>query len=365
MIIDVHAHAFPRLGTPCGDDPVEVQIRCLQHHTYFHIQGWRRKSDGALVNRPLLYDGAHPGISGMHDVQFRIGEFGRLEFTVAGEDYWLQWMPPSLQQMESPPEYLTACMDYVGVDRAVLCPTHVYGELNVYTSECVRRYPERFIGLAAIREWKAYLPGEIARLTRAVEELGLRGLHFTTESLFMVDYTLDWSGPDFEPLWSEVARLRIPIFWDIFSWGDDPWRRWEEETHRLITWASHHPDIPSLVTHALPVSRWPRDGAHVRIPDLVWELFRCPNVYVELILPGQLGKEFEYPYQPLAGILLQELYEELGPYKLIWGSDMPCVERVVTYRQSLEYLKRCEFLSEEDLSLIIGGNAARLLGLQR
>lgn len=364
MIIDCHCHTFPRLGTPCGDDPPKVQLQSLQHHMYFHPQGWRRKSDGQLLDRQLLFDGVNPGISGMNEVNFRCSDYGRLEFTSGGEDYWLQWMPPTLQQMEAPPEFIITYMDYVGVDKAVLCPTHVYGELNAYTSECVRRYPDQFIGVAAIREWKAYQPEEIARLTHAVEKLGLRGLHFMTEALFMVDYQDDWNGPKFEPLWKEVQRLRIPIFWDIFSvpWGVQPYDHWQEESRRLIEWARRHPDIPCLLTHGLIIPFWPHDRHHVEVPEVSWDLFRCPNMYIEVILPIYMGSEYQYPYK-VACKLLKELHQKLGPHKLVWGTDMPAVERVALYKQSLDYLRGCDFLTEEEYGLLVGGNAAQLLSL--
>lgn len=361
MIIDVHTHTFPRLGTPCGDDPPEVQLKHVQHHTYLHIQGWRRKSDGQRQSpdRKLLCDGVNKGISGMYEVNFRFGKYGRVEFTYDGEEYWLQWMPPSLQQMECPPEFMIASMDYVGIDKAVLCGCHGYGELNSYTSECVRRYPDRFIGLAEIREWKAYQPEEITRLTRAVEELGLRGLHFLVESLFMTDFQDDWTSPKFDPLWKEVQRLRIPIFWDIYSWN---WVDWQKESRKLTEWAQRHPDIPSLVTHGIPVKFMPRDQHHVEVPQVFWDLYRCPNIYVEVHLPVVMGGQYEYPYL-VACKLLQELHQELGPHKLVWGSDMPAAERVATYRQSLGYLKGCDFFTEEEYGLLVGGNAARLLSL--
>jgi hypothetical protein len=43
------------------------------------------------------------------------------------------------------------------------------------------------------------------------------------------------------------------------------------------------------------------------------------------------------------------------------GSAMPNVERICTYGQSLEYLRRyCDFLPASDMDRILGDNAARL-----
>ena len=46
---------------------------------------------------------------------------------------------------------------------------------------------------------------------------------------------------------------------------------------------------------------------------------------------------------------------------MIWGSDFPHVLLQTGYGRSLHWLERaCDFLSEADLGLILGANAARL-----
>ena len=51
-----------------------------------------------------------------------------------------------------------------------------------------------------------------------------------------------------------------------------------------------------------------------------------------------------------------------GASKLIWGSDMPNVERFCTYKQSLDYVKRyCSFLKASEKDAILGGNVDKLL----
>jgi predicted TIM-barrel fold metal-dependent hydrolase len=70
---------------------------------------------------------------------------------------------------------------------------------------------------------------------------------------------------------------------------------------------------------------------------------------------------WDYPF-PQAHKLIKQQYEEFGAHKLIWGSDMPNVERHCTYRQSVSYLKDyCDFIGHEDMDLILGGNLARIL----
>jgi predicted TIM-barrel fold metal-dependent hydrolase len=54
-----------------------------------------------------------------------------------------------------------------------------------------------------------------------------------------------------------------------------------------------------------------------------------------------------------------------GAGKLVWGSDMPNVERFCTYKQCVDYVRRhCAFLSAAEKDRILGGNAAELMHLQ-
>ena len=83
------------------------------------------------------------------------------------------------------------------------------------------------------------------------------------------------------------------------------------------------------------------------------------EVLLHLMLP-----ETGYPFM-WAQEMLRGLYGELGPEKLLWGSDMPCAERSVTYRQSMDYVRsHAEFMSQADKSCFFGANAARLFGLE-
>ena len=44
----------------------------------------------------------------------------------------------------------------------------------------------------------------------------------------------------------------------------------------------------------------------------------------------------------------------------MWGSDHYIVNLWCTYEQSLDYIRHSEILSEEEKSLIMGGNVARM-----
>ena len=124
----------------------------------------------------------------MPDVNFRMADFGRAEITVDGVDYYMQAYPPSLINCEAPPERMIGEMDLVGVDMGVLQHDHIYGALDEYYGEQMRRFPNRFIGLAQVREWEADKPAEHERLEQAVCEHGLKGLYFSVEPFALSNY---------------------------------------------------------------------------------------------------------------------------------------------------------------------------------
>ena len=91
------------------------------------------------------------------------------------------------------------------------------------------------------------------------------------------------------------------------------------------------------------------------------EILREHEVYAEVLYPISCGRRMEYPYHRAASHLRQ-IYEQFGADHLLWGSDMPNVERYCTYKQSLTYLSQhCDFIDPDDLSRILGGNAVSLL----
>ena len=89
MIIDGHAHVFPRLGS-AAPELTELQLRFLQHHVQYHPQGFRRAADNARLSRsPIAPDG--DGLDDMPAAEVRIGRHGRLQFRLDGEEYYLPW----------------------------------------------------------------------------------------------------------------------------------------------------------------------------------------------------------------------------------------------------------------------------------
>jgi len=355
MIIDSHAHIFPFLGAgkEAGFNSSEEHLRISQRMIYKHMyQPVRRKRDNAIAHEETLWDPSDPTETGRYAVNFRVGKYGRYEWTKNGEDYYRQYMPPSLQDMAAPPGLLKAMMDYAGVDKAVLQCGKIYGKLNEYFAQAMKEFPRSFLPLVDIEEDKAYEDDQIERLRHAVVELGLKGLWFyASESSF---------GEVFDPFWSEVVNLDIPAF--IFLFPDR--KTFFPLLRRLSAWKEKYSQLRCVIPQAFPVYLiQTKEG--FSIPDNAASIIQEHDILIELAYPISQGREEDYPY-PIAQEAVRFLYDVLGPEKLVWGTDAPNVERYCTYTQSLTYLtKYCTFIPQSDMALILGENLAELFKLER
>jgi len=179
MIIDCHAHVFQNWQGLCGHEGQEVHWKYIQKNVSRPSAKVRRARDGAPADAKALFRPGDNTWAGLRsDVQFRVGLYGRLEFTLEGEGYYIQYMPASMAEIEAPPELMLAQMGYVGVDHCVLQAGMSYGVMNDYNAFCQHQYPDKFTGLLHVDEPKADLPTWMGEVERAVKRLGLRGLYY-------------------------------------------------------------------------------------------------------------------------------------------------------------------------------------------
>jgi predicted TIM-barrel fold metal-dependent hydrolase len=360
MIIDAHGHAFPPMGGPSGFKNTKDHMRYIQHGMMFHHQPFRRMDDGSEYKGPNpLYDGKDMTLEGLTEVNFRGGGFGKFSWTIDETDFSIQYLSPTLTNLNAPPELMIAQMDFIGVDKAVLHNGHSYGRLNEYLADCVKRYPERFKALALIDEWKADDPNELLTLDHAIHNLGLHALWFQSGNLRIHNRSETVDNPIFYPFWDHVRELGIPVFWFVTPSipGKEPYL---EELRAFHRWNERYQDIPVMFTHGIPLFRF-MDGDKISIPEEVWKILAAPNLIIELLIPIFQGAIWEYPYVESQSII-EEYLERFGADRLAWGSDMPNVERNCTYRQCLDYLKlSCDFISQVDMDKICGDNVAKLM----
>ena len=342
MIIDTHMHVFPYLGGASGWASAEEHVAFWESLIYRFARG-KSKDD-----------------AGVPDINFRVGKMGRFEWTENGQDYYFQFMPPSMQDQTASPEFILAQMDLAGVDMVVLQNAKSYGKLNDYFSSAVKKYPDKFIGLLEIDELSADAESEVRRLRHCVTELGLMGIYYEADRFYAPGCPDNFSDRKFDGFWREVGDLDVPVYWNLQGGRESA----NVNIHRMrdfAAWADRFPDIPSVMVLGFFVLPFQESDGAVNFPKELIEIGKRPNVYQEIVYPIQVGPlGWDYPFAESRELIRQQ-YEELGAERLLWGSDMPNVERNCTYRQSLTYLKDyCDFISAADMDLILGGNAARI-----
>ena len=341
MIIDNHTHVFPDQAGPQVYPDTNAYARQLQSTVGRFWGRWvTSHTDPKFIPSPD------------EDVGFHIGKFGRYEWRKHGEDCWLQRGPVVMEVMEHSPEQLLAHMDFVGVDKAII--QSGYMETNhgreEYYADCIKRWPDRFIGASELDYDLAgddrALEAEVRKLTRAVEELGYRGLFLNHAR---TGQPLD--DPRCDPLWKEVCRLDIPAH---INTGLNSRSEYLEQIQRIDNVLQKFPDLVMVNDHIGSNIRHPSDPEYVENPTEFFPLFKTGRFYLEVgyVLSYEnwrvWGNDFEYPY-PRQIELMKTTYENFGASVLVWGSDMPWAQRTCTYRQNLDSVRlHTDFMTDED-----------------
>ena len=280
-------------------------------------------------------------------------------------------------KMESA-EVRLADMDAMGVDVQALClspyqlfhwaggelGTRAFRLINDDLAELVRAHPDRFLGLGAVPMQDP--SSAIDELKRCAVELGFRGIEMATHI-----EGEELSSARFESFWGAVEELDMLVF--IHPTGfTEPARFTDhyffntighplEETicaGRLIFDGvmERHPALKFVFSHGggyLPAYAGRFDHAYHAREDVRHGLPRPPSEYLSnfyfdtmVFEPDQLGF----------------LIDKYGADHILLGTDYPYD---MGEDDPLGLLDRVDGLDADDRDLIIGGNAARLLGIER
>ena len=371
MIYDGHAYIFPDMRGDGGfDDRREFQ-RHLQLAIATHFMPVRRRRDRAAADNSGLIDESMPrGFDALKETSFRATRSGCFEWTVDGEDYFKQYMPPSVVDMEFTADQLIAEMDYAEVDWALLHRTPYLGIGNDLVADAVRAYPDRIQALAHIPEWKIAPDPDwaIAELDHAIADLGLHGLQLLPDHMALYGQSPTWDGDALIPFWDHFAALGVPLFvtpgFTSLARAGSGGGMDLGEFETVSRFIGRYPDVQVVLTHGLSWRSF-ADESGVHVPDAAYAALPIdnPNFHVQLLFAIFLGGMYGYPMTQIR-TALEKVVERLGPGRLMWGTDIPMVMRFQTYRQSLDSLRlNLDFLDQADIDLICGGNTARLMGV--
>ena len=365
MIVDCHHHVFqPWAEGPCGHPSDKLHKQHLQHMSARAVAHAFRVSDGKkLMDASALRAPGTLDWNGLTDVNFRAGTHGQVLFTLDGEDYAIQYLPPTLSKIEATPEMMLAQMRYAGVNHSILHAGGMYGSMTEMNATVQAAHPKMVTGSIWVEEPTAGEPTALSHIEHGARVLGLRAIYFNTETFarFSFNWTLD--DPRLDPFWALLNDLELVLIAELSASPGIGAGGFTANLVRLGGVLSRWRNIRCQLAMSVPPQFYAVNG-HYDLPDEALAVYRNDRVWVELMYPITWGGRWSYPYRE-AWPLIRNLRDSLGASSLLWGSDMPMVERFCTYRQSLDYLiDHCDFLIPREIDLIIGGNAIDLFQIK-
>ena len=366
LIVDAHVYSFEAPDAAAGFASSGEHLDVWQmSYALADLPAWRVR-DRAAADARLLLD-PRPGdpLRLARDRAFRVDrERGRLVWTVDGEDVTKHVLPPTV--LEYPAGHLIGAMDDAGVDWALLHVDKSVGDSVAYQAACVRAYPDRLRSMAPVDEPR--IEREPDAVIRAADDAirihGLHALKVTPAYAYRHAGARGFDGQGWRPFWDAVTNFGVPIFLtlDATPGFADERAGFAAELATLRALEARYPSTQFSVTHGFPWRLY-LDGDRFELPDAMWEPFRGSRFGMEVSFPVRIGDRFEYPYRECLPVL-EQMLERIGPDRLLWGTDVPFQHRFCTYRQSRTWIEHhARSLDPEDLAAIMGGNAARVLGL--
>lgn len=232
-------------------------------------------------------------------------------------------------------------VDRYGLERVVF----VTGRDNDTLAGVVRRYPDKFAGLA---HHGLDHPDAAGELKRAVEELGLVGYKLLAPLV-----PRPFEDESFRPVWEYCASRRLPVLIHFGILGHAGGLVYHPRLNPLTLYpvAAGYPEIPFVIPHF-------GCGYWQELLQLCWS---CPNVHVDSSGSNQWIRWMPYPLS--LEDLFRKAYETIGPERLLFGSDSSWLPRGFAYRYLQDQLRVAYWLNlkSDDIAAIFGGNARRLL----
>ena len=369
MIIDSHIYLFTPIDSPEGPNKSTQRIRWAQSsYSGHHQPAWRIK-DHQVSDSSAIGPKTQKDIDDLPDVNFRADhDYGRIVWTIDGEDYTKQFFPPNLKNMEYTPYSAISEMDYAGIDMALIHTDPMLVRDVDFLSSCVTEFPNRFRTMVPVDEWDVEHNCDkiLEKLVYSISELNLHAIKFHT-SLVKNELKKDWSSGPLKYFWDTATSLGVPIFFTLgtgYANSTDTisvqQSGYQSELKILCDWMEKYPDNVCSLTHGFPWRIFIEDD-QIKLPDWIWTPFSGKNCNIEVCLPVRIGDIFEYPYK-VAWDPLKQMVNKIGSSNLLWGTDMPFQNRFCTYTQSRTWIENhCDFLDDKDTSMIMGGTAQRIL----
>lgn len=250
-------------------------------------------------------------------------------------------MPAYLIDGAAPAECVISEFNAAGVDVGVVVQDYMDGVQNDYARTAASRFPGRLIVHALPNYWDLE---QVAAECESLLTAGYCGLKLPAEHL-LGKIRLD--DRRLMPIWERMEQLQAVLAVDLAEG--------ESQVAEMENILARCPKLPVAIGHFGMVNRrgWPGQ----------LKLARWDNVYLETGGIIWLYRGEGYPF-PGALDAIVRAKAEVGIEKLMWGSDWPRTMIDFTYRQSLDFVRTADALTERDKLLLLGDNARRLYRLE-
>ncbi len=282
-----------------------------------------------------------------------------------GANRLYRFLPPAFVDSTCPIETLAAYMDWVGIDKAVLLTSNIYGYANEYLADCVKRFPDRFVAIGSLDPLAS---NSLETLEHLLLVLGCKGINLHLEShagLLATRPELRLDDQRLADLWKMLERQESTLVIDFGGSYGTPGHQLTELRVVLETC----PDLKVVVSRLgfPPVLNDGGWGTDQDWHDLL-DLAAVFNVWFDTAIFSfatalKTGAQ-EYPY-PLLQEVFRRALDRIGPSKLIWGSDMPSALCWATYSQNLKWIEaEVSTLTRVEQNMILWRNAAQAYGFE-
>ena len=371
MIIDGHNRIFPPLDAAAGFSSFKQKSNYIQRQFGgHHIPVWKTGDRTIVDKRSTLLNLDNYQLN---KVDWN-SELGRLNWTYQGETYTNQYLPPSLSNQECTPELLIREMDFAGIDMGILHPAPIFGRFNQYILDSALRFPDRFMPVFNIDDGSISNNPESAinEILSLIQPNVKCAVQFFSRWYYSAGNSQPWDNDLMSPYWDILAKIKTPVYFTLYNGGNRA-REFDRssqeaylEEHRILgRWMEKYPDVKVVITHGPPWLTFMDDKKTFSFPKEFWDVFKSPNCHLQIAPVIMLGSIMEYPWKESEDSI-KECVDKIGSTRLIWGTDMPLTLRFATYRQALnQFQKHCSFLNDNERKSILGGNAARVMGIHQ
>ena len=236
-------------------------------------------------------------------------------------------------------EMLLDLMAAGGVERTVLVQVIHYRWDNSYVADCVRRYPDKFMGVGRVNPEDPAAADHVSEWT----EKGIHGVRLSPSVGAAGDWFTDAAKMD--PIFARAESLAVPLL----LLTQPPRLR------DLVPLLDRHPDLDLVIDHMADCGPDDLEGR-----KLLTDLARYPRVTVKISHTWSISSQ-GYPWADTHS-LVQDVYQAFGGQRIMWGTDWPVSQGKAEYGQTLSVVQDefSRFIAAEDMEWVLGKTALSL-----